>query len=111
MKKLVFALAATLGLATGAAHAADIAAGKQIAEAQCAACHATNGDWNKPTAPAYPKLAGQHKDYLKVVLKHYQNGSRQNGIMNGIASTLSDSDINNVSAFFASLEGDLYLKK
>jgi len=98
----VFALNAT---------AADINAGKAKAEAQCAACHAANNDWNKPIDPSYPKLAGQHKDYLAEVLKQYQNGGRNNAIMVGQAATLSKDDISNLAAFLASLPSDLYLKK
>lgn len=91
--------------------AGDIQAGKELAQGQCAACHATNGDWNKPTSPTYPKLAGQHQDYLAVALKHYKNGTRQNGIMAGFADNLTQDQIDDLSAFFASLEGDLYIKK
>ena len=109
MKKLLTATAFVL--AGGLVQAADIAAGKQLADAQCAACHAAGGDWNKPVNEAYPKLAGQHKDYLVTVLKHYQNGSRNNAIMAGLAAGLSPEDINNVSAYLAGLKGDLYLKK
>lgn len=109
MKNLLVATAFVL--AGTAAQAADIAAGKALAEAQCAACHAAGGDWNKPIDPSYPKLAGQHKDYLVSALKHYQNGGRNNAIMAGMAAGLSADDISNVSAFLAGLESDLYLKK
>lgn len=96
---------------TAGAQAADINAGKAKAEAQCAACHAAEGNWNKPIDPSYPKLAGQHKDYLAEVLKQYQNGGRTNAIMAGQAQTLSRDDINNIAAFLASLPGELKLKK
>lgn len=105
------ALAAGLFAATFSAQAADIAAGKAKAEAQCAACHATNGDWNKPVDASYPKLAGQHRDYLAHVLRDYQSGARSNAIMAGMAASLSKADIQNLSAYFASMKGDLYLKR
>ncbi|WP_370264261.1 cytochrome c [Limnobacter sp.] len=113
MKKtfVIAALLAAPALAPWSAQAADIAAGKAKAEAQCAACHAVEGNWNKTMDPAYPKLAGQHKDYLANTLKQYQNGARNNAIMTGMAAGLSKKDIADLSAFFASLEGDLYLKK
>ncbi|HEY1057815.1 MAG TPA: cytochrome c [Limnobacter sp.] len=110
MKK-TFALAAALLLACASVQAADIAAGKAKAEAQCAACHAANNDWNKPVDPSYPKLAGQHKDYLAHALKEYQSGGRKNAIMAGMAAALSKDDIDNLTAYFASLNGDLYLRK
>jgi cytochrome c553 len=110
MKKNVL-IALSLAVFSLSATAADINAGKAKAEAQCAACHAANNDWNKPIDPSYPKLAGQHKDYLIEVLKQYQNGGRNNAIMVGQSATLSKDDISNLSAFFASLPGDLYLKK
>ena len=46
----------------------DAARGKQKAEQVCAACHAVGGDWNKPLQPEYPKIAGQHYDYLTTAL-------------------------------------------
>lgn len=110
MKKSLV-LSTLLAAFTFQANAADLAAGKALAEAQCAACHAANNDWNKPIDATYPKLAGQHKDYLAVTLRGYKSGERVNGIMNGMAAGLSSEDIANVSAYLASLEGDLYLKK
>ena len=91
--------------------AADLAAGKAKAQAQCAACHAQNGDWNKPLDASYPKLNGQHNDYLVHALRAYQTGERNNAIMAGQVANLSRQDIDNLAAFFASLSGDLYLKK
>lgn len=109
--KSSLAIAAVLCAASFPVHAVDIAAGKAKAEAQCAACHAVEGNWNKTLDPSYPKLAGQHKDYLANALKQYQKGGRNNAVMVGWAANLSQKDINDLSAFFASLEGDLYLKK
>ncbi len=110
MKK-TFAIAAALFAASFSAHAADIAAGNAKAEAQCSACHAVDGDWNKTADASYPKLAGQHADYLANTLKQYQKGGRNNAIMVGMAAGLSQKDIKDLSGFFASLEGDLCLKK
>lgn len=110
MKKQMFAVAALFAFASFA-HAGDLAAGKAKAEAQCAACHAQNGNWNKPLDPSYPKLAGQHKDYLIQALHEYQSGNRNNAIMGGQAATLNDKDIENLATYLSSLNGDLYLKK
>jgi cytochrome c553 len=89
------------------AQAADIAAGKAKAEQACAACHAKEGNWSAPIDPSYPKLAGQHKDYLIQALAQYKDGRRKNGIMAGLAAGLSADDMKNISAFLASQPSDL----
>ena len=89
--------------------AGDIAAGKVKADAVCAACHGADG--NKVLDPSYPRLAGQHKDYLAVTLLAYQRGGRKNAIMAAQAKQLSKADIDNVSAYFASLPGQLDYRK
>lgn len=99
-------IAATLGLGlTATAGAADIEAGRKIADAQCAACHGKDG--KTPVDPTYPKLAGQYADYLANALTDYNTGARKNPIMGGMAKPLSKSDIQNVAAYFASLPGPL----
>lgn len=84
------------------AYAGDVAAGKEIAAKQCAACHGANG---MSQAPDFPKLAGQHYDYLARALKDYQSGARKNPIMAGQAAILKPADIENVAEYFASLQG------
>ena len=73
--------------------------GKQKA-ATCFACHGTDGN---SVDPQYPRIAGQYTKYLQFVLHEYKNGQRSNPIMKGMASTLSDQDIEDISAYFASL--------
>jgi cytochrome c553 len=97
-----------LALAVGSAAAADRAAGQKIAEAQCAACHGK--DYASPL-PGYPKLAGQHDDYLLKSLQDYHSGARKNAIMAGIAKGLSRDDMRNVSAYLGALPGPLTQKK
>ena len=92
----------------GAAHAGDIAAGRKLS-ATCAACH--GDDFNSPKVPGSPRLAGQYADYLEKSLIDYQTGARKNAIMSGIAKPLSRADIRNLSAYFASLPGDLTHRK
>jgi len=109
MTKIVSAFGAAV-LATfvsAPAFAGDIAAGKAKAEQACAACHAKEGNWSAPIDPSYPKLAGQHKDYLYQALLQYKDGRRKNGIMAGMAANLSKDDMSNLSAFFASQPSDL----
>lgn len=95
--------------------AGDIAAGKAAVEKyNCAACHGK--DYSSPVDPAYPKLAGQHKDYLEHALIAYQRGAdgvngRSNAIMAGQAKALSQQEIKNIAAYLNSLHGSLVLRK
>ncbi|MEW5681112.1 MAG: cytochrome c [Pseudomonadota bacterium] len=79
--------------------AADVNAGKAKA-AVCAACHGANGI---SVIPDYPNLAGQKVRYLEASIKAYRDGERKNAIMSPMASGLSDADIANIAAFYASL--------
>jgi cytochrome c553 len=81
------------------ANAGDIDAGKSSAVA-CAACHGGNGI---SLIPSYPNLAGQKEQYLDASLKAYRDGGRKHPIMTQMAANLSDDDIANLSAYFASL--------
>ncbi len=82
--------------------AADIAAGKAMAGAVCAACHGANGI---SVAPWIPNLAGQKEAYLANQLKAYKSGKRKHLMMNPIAEQVSAAGIANVAAYFASLPG------
>ena len=92
---VVVAIAATT---SASAVAADAAAGKTRAAA-CAACHGQDGI---ATAPDAPNLAGQPEDYLAAQLKAYRGGTRKHEVMSLMAKPLSDADIANLSAWFAS---------
>jgi len=98
-----------LTLAAVPVHAGDIAAGKTKADAVCAACHGKDG--NTPIDPSYPKLAGQHRDFLEHALLDYKSGSRKNAIMAGQAQGLSRAEIANLAAYYASLPGSLRSKR
>lgn len=95
--------------------AGDVAAGKAVAEKfACASCHGK--DLSSPIDPSYPKLAGQHADYVAQALKEYQRGAegpngRSHAIMSAQAKPLSHADIVNVAAYIQSLPGSLVLKK
>lgn len=89
-------------LGVGSAQAGgNPAAGKQKSQA-CAACHGPQGKTSQQ--PSYPILAGQHEDYLYHALKGYKSGARQNAVMNGMVSRLSDQDLQDLAAWFASQE-------
>ena len=83
--------------------AADIDAGKERSAA-CSACHGANGISVKSSVP---NLAGQKADYLAAQLKAFRSGQRNNDFMNAMAGSLSDQDIDNLAAFFGSLDGDV----
>jgi cytochrome c553 len=91
----------------GPAVAADVEAGKKKAAEVCAACHGADG--NSSNA-AYPKLAGQNEDYLRVALNAYKKGERKNAIMAGFAGALSKQDIANLAAYFAGQSSSLHVK-
>lgn len=101
--------AAALMLLSVQAHAADRAAGQAKADAVCAACHGKDG--NTPIDPSYPKLAGQHPDFLIRALADYKAGSRKNAIMAAQAQGLSKADIENLAAYYGSLPGSLAAKR
>jgi len=100
MKKIFFVLAlsafSTLTMADG-----DAVAGKQKSTT-CAACHGADG--NSPSAD-FPRLAGQHPDYIQAALHQYKSGKRKNAIMAGFAGALSDKDMEDLAAYFSSQKG------
>ncbi|WP_093328754.1 c-type cytochrome [Thalassotalea agarivorans] len=99
MKKIMMTLAATVLMAAPSL-AADIAAGK-AKSAVCAACH---GQAGVSAVPMYPNLAGQKEEYLKKQLKDFKSGARKDPVMAPMAMPLSDEDIANLSAYYASLK-------
>jgi cytochrome c553 len=103
LKRYIIAGLLVLGFTVpGLSAAADAEAGKAKA-AVCAACHGKNGI---AQIPGYPNLAGQNEQYLVSALKAYKNKQRSGGqavIMQGQATGLSDEDIANLAAYYASL--------
>jgi cytochrome c553 len=96
----LIAIGALLALtATQTFAAGDPARGKTKI-ATCVACHGQDGN---SVDPQYPRLAGQYADYLAQALHEYKDGRRGNPIMKGFAATLSDQDIDDVSAYFATM--------
>jgi cytochrome c553 len=76
----------------------------------CISCHGDN--FSKPIDPSYPKIAGQHKDYLFVALKSYKvenqnTWGRNNGVMGGIAKQFTNAELKAMSAYIASLDGEM----
>jgi cytochrome c553 len=89
-----------LGLTMSAGvRAADLEAGKAKSTI-CSACHGQNGI---SANPLWPNLAGQKDQYLIAQLKAYRDGSRKNPLMSPMATGLSDADIENLAAYYGSL--------
>lgn len=116
MKKILIASGLALSLLTASSFASgNVEAGKAAAaKYNCAACH--GADFKSPIDPSYPKLAGQHQDYLEHALVAYQRGGdgpngRANAIMGAQAKALSHDDVRNIAAYLHHLPGSLVLRK
>ena len=104
------------GVTVGAAAAARTAktpspaVAALLGKANCASCH--GADFSKPIDPSYPKLGGQHADYLFVALKAYKvennkTVGRGNAIMAGMAKQYTNAELKQLANYLASVEGDL----
>jgi cytochrome c553 len=76
----------------------------------CVSCHGAN--FAKPIDPSYPKLAGQHADYLTVALKSYKTEGnakvgRSNGVMAGVAKQFNNAEMKEMAKYLHSLDGEL----
>lgn len=98
MNKVLVSLLLTLGI-TGFAHAAGNAEAGQGKVVMCGACHAADGN---SAAPNFPKLAGQGERYLLKQLKDIKSGARPIVEMTGLLDNLSDQDMADIAAFYAS---------
>jgi cytochrome c553 len=81
-----------------------------LAKGACSSCHGAN--LNTPVVPTYPKIAGQHKDYLYVALKSYkQDGQatwgRANAVMGGVAKQFTLAELKELAAYVNSQQGEL----
>jgi len=102
VKKMIAgaSVAALLGLSLPG-HAADIAAGAEKARTVCAACHGADGI---SKSPLWPNLRGQKEQYIAKQLKAFQADTRTDPLMTAQAKALSEADVANVAAYFASLK-------
>jgi cytochrome c553 len=90
------------------AASADVAA--LLTKGACVSCHGAN--FSKPIDPSYPKIGGQHADYLFVALKSYTvEGNkligRNNGIMAGIAKQYSPAEMRAIAKYLSTVKGEL----
>ncbi len=104
MNRIIVVLALT-ALASGALAAGNADRGAEKAKQVCAACHGADG--NTPLQPEYPRIAGQHGDYLYKALRDYQSGARKNAIMASQVANLSRQEIQDLAAYFSGRPGSL----
>ncbi len=103
---ILFVLSYASAFAADDAHGepeAPAKSGEEVAK-QCVSCHGEDGN---SIAPNFPRIAGQHADYMFHALKSYKNGDRKNAIMAGIVTALSEKEMKNVSAYYANMSGGL----
>ncbi len=104
-------VATTAPSAAAAATGTPPAAAAEVLKAgNCVSCHGAN--FNQPIDPSYPKIAGQHADYLYVALKAYQadgnpHVGRANAIMSGMVKPFNQAQLKAVSNYIARQPGDL----
>ena len=90
------------------AASADVTA--LLQKGACVSCHGDN--FSKPIDPSYPKIAGQHPDYLYVALKAYRDNTnatwgRGNPIMAGMAKQFSNAELKAMAQYIGNLPGEL----
>lgn len=98
------------GAVAKAAPAPSAKVAELLTKGGCVACH--GADFNKPIDPSYPKVAGQHADYLFVALKSYKTEGnatwgRANGIMGGVAKQFSNAELKEMAKYISTLPGEL----
>ena len=81
-----------------------------VQKGACVSCHGDS--FSKPIDPSYPKIAGQHADYLFVALKSYKaegqaTWGRSNGVMGGIAKQYSNAELKELAGYISGLPGEL----
>ena len=88
----------------------DASVAALLAKGGCVSCHGDN--FSKPVDPSYPRIAGQHGDYLFVALKSYKTEGnnvwgRGNPIMGGIAKQFNNAELKQLASYVASLPGQV----
>ena len=101
MNNIILATCCVMLSAAVPAFAGDPAAGQKKSQT-CVACHGPDGN---SQAADFPKIAGQHHDYLVKALKDYKSGARKNQIMAPMAANLTLRDIEDLAAYYSSQKG------
>lgn len=97
MNPIQVILLSVLLAVSASALAGDVEAGK-VKSAMCAPCHGVNGI---SISPLWPNLAGQKEQYLVKQIKAFRDGTRKDPTMAPMVAALSDTDIENLAAYFA----------
>ena len=103
MNKVLVTLLLTLGI-TGLAQAAGDAKAGQAKAAMCGACHGADGN---SAAPNFPKLAGQGERYLLKQMNDIKSGNRNILEMTGLLTNMSEQDMADIAAYYASQTGSI----
>lgn len=98
LRRLLLALFTTTALLP-AAHAADLTRAVEIVEGKCFICHGADGE---SSSPVFPRLAGQHANYVARQLADYQSGKRRNDTMQSMAADLTADDMRLLGMYFES---------
>jgi len=98
MNSLQVSLLSALLAMSASVLAGDVEAGK-VKSAMCASCHGVNGI---SMSPLWPNLAGQKEQYLIKQIKAFRDGTRKDPMMAPMVAALSDADIENLAAYYAS---------
>ncbi len=101
----LIALSGPLAISQVASAAGDPARGENLAQT-CNGCHAGEGYRNPGPVYHIPMIGGQHADYIVSALKAYKSKERSHGTMQAQASNLSDQDMADIGAYFASMSGN-----
>ncbi|HYC44265.1 MAG TPA: cytochrome c [Burkholderiales bacterium] len=101
MRTLKIAVVASMFALAGTASAANPDAGKEKSK-PCAACHGADGN---SAAADFPRLAGQHYDYLVKAMKDYKSGARKNAVMSPQVANLDQRDFEDLAAYYSKQQG------
>jgi cytochrome c553 len=101
MNQTLLAVCCLMVAMSAPAAAGDAEAGKSKSQT-CAACHGPDGN---SSAADFPKIAGQHKDYLLKALKDYKSGARKNPVMAPLVANLTQRDMEDLAAYYSSQRG------
>jgi cytochrome c553 len=105
MSRVLITAIVALLLVSAPALAGDAEAGQKKSK-PCAACHGPDGN---SASPEFPRIAGQHYDYLVKALQRYKSGERKDPIMAPMAANLTRRDIQDLAAYYSQQQG-LYTK-
>jgi cytochrome c553 len=101
LNRICLAACALMIAMSAPALAGDVDAGKKKSQT-CVACHGPDGN---STAPDFPKIAGQHYDYLLKALKDYKSGARKSPVMAPLVANLTPRDMEDLAAYYSSQRG------